>query len=77
MSWPLSPAYLNEAVTYELIVLKDDQVIETIAVNETMYEYSVKESDYTNYSFAVFSVNEAGTSANSANISVERSEYSI
>ena len=72
MSWSLSPSYLNETVTYKLHVLKDDRVIETIAVNETVYEYSFKESDCTTYSFAVFSVNKAGTSANSAKISLAR-----
>ena len=72
VSWSLSPVYLSETVTYELHVLKDDQLIETIAVNETVYEYSFKESDCGNYSFAAFSVNDAGTSANSANISVAR-----
>ena len=79
LSWPLSPAYLSETVTYKLHVLKDDQVIETIAVNDTVYEYSFKESDCVNYSFAVFSVNEAGTSANSANIFVARDsgEYTV
>ena len=67
-------------MTYELHILKDSGLIQMIAVNETVYEYSFKESYCMNYSFAVLSVNEAGTSASSVNISLARDssgEYNI
>ena len=70
LSWPPSPAYFNETLTYELHTLKDDQVIEMIAVKETVYEYSFKESECETYRFAVYSVNEAGASVNSTDISI-------
>ena len=57
-------------MSYKLDVSKDDQVIEMIPVNETVYEYSFNESECETYRFAVYAVNEAGKSANSTDISV-------
>ena len=57
-------------LTYELHSLKDDQVIEMITVNETVYTYSFNESECETYRFAVYAVNEAGISATSTDISV-------
>ena len=54
-------------MTYKLHVLNDDEMI---AVNETVYEYSFNKSECETYRFAVYAVNEAGTSANSTDISV-------
>ena len=46
-------------------ILNDDQVIEMIAVNETVYEYSFNETECETYRLAVYAVNEAVTTCSS------------
>ena len=79
LSWPPSPAYFNEAMTYKLHIINDDQVIEMIAVNETVYRYSFNENECETYKFAVYAVNGAGKSANSTDtsVAVPNGEYSV
>ena len=55
---------------YKLYILNDNQVIEMIAVNKTEYEYSFNKSECETYKFAVYAMTEAGTSADSTDITV-------
>ena len=70
LSWPLSLSFLNITLTYELHTLKDGKLLGVIPVNETVYEYSFKDRECETYKFAVYSLNEAGISANSTEIFV-------
>lgn len=79
LEWSPSPTYFDEVLTYELHVLKDDTLIDIVPVNKTVYVYSFQEKECQTYMFAVYSVNEVGTSTNSTEISVAvpNGEYTV
>ena len=68
--WHPSTVHFNELNTFKLDVLKNSQIIETVVTNKSVYKYMFNNSHCETYGFAVYTVNEAGISANSTNISV-------
>ena len=53
-----------------LDVFKDSQIIDSIPSNGTIYKYRFYEKECKTYQFAVYAINDAGTSATSTDISV-------